>query len=154
MLELAIQIEGTVRHASVHAAGVVIGPEALTNFTPLQREANGDKIVTQFEMHAVEDVGLVKMDFLGIRNLSILGRAVEYVEINQGIKVDLDKIPLTDKKTFELLARGETMGVFQLGGSGMTKWLIELKPKVITDLSAMVALYRPGPMGSIPDYIE
>src|SRR3989344_2428566 len=154
MLELAIQIEGTVRHASVHAAGVVIGPEPLTNFTPLQREANGDKIVTQYEMHAVEDVGLVKMDFLGIRNLSILGRAVEYVEINQGIKVDLDKIPLTDKKTFELLARGETMGVFQLGGSGMTKWLIELKPKVITDLSAMVALYRPGPMGSIPDYIE
>jgi DNA polymerase III subunit alpha len=154
MLELAVEIEGTVRHASVHAAGVVIGPEPLTNYTPVQREANGDKVVTQYEMHAVEEVGLVKMDFLGIRNLSILGRAVEYVEANQSIKVDLDKIPLDDLKTYQLLARGETMGVFQLSSDGMTKWLMELQPKVITDLSAMVALYRPGPMGSIPDYIE
>jgi DNA polymerase III subunit alpha len=154
MLDLAVEIEGTVRHASVHAAGVVIAPEPLTNYTPVQKEANGDKVVTQYEMHAVEDVGLVKMDFLGIRNLSILGRAVEYVEINQSIKVDLDIIPLDDLKTYQLLARGETMGVFQLSSDGMTKWLMELQPKVITDLSAMVALYRPGPMGSIPDYIE
>jgi DNA polymerase III subunit alpha len=154
LIDLATKIEGTVRHASVHAAGVVISPEPLTNFTPLQYEANGDKVVAQYEMHAVEDVGMVKMDFLGIRNLSILGRAVEYVEANQAIKVDLDVIPLDDKKTYELLGRGETMGVFQLGSSGMTKWLMDLRPRVITDLSAMVALYRPGPMGSIPDYIE
>lgn len=154
MLDLAMKVDGTVRHASVHAAGVVIAPEDITHFTPVQREANGDKIVTQYEMHAVEDVGLVKMDFLGIRNLSILGRAVEYVEKNQSVKVNLDTIALDDKKTYELLSRGETMGVFQMGSSGMTKWLMELNPTKITDLSAMVALYRPGPMGSIPDYIE
>ncbi len=154
LLDLAIKVESTVRHASVHAAGVVISPEPLTNFTPLQRESNGDKVVSQYDMFAVEEAGLVKMDFLGIRNLSILGRAVEYVEKNAGIKVDLDDIPLDDKKTYELLGRGETMGVFQLSSAGMTKWLMELRPKVITDLSAMVALYRPGPMGSIPDYID
>ena len=154
LLDLAIKIEGTVRHASVHAAGIVISPEEMTHFTPLQRESNGDKVVCQYDMFAIEYAGLVKMDFLGIRNLSILGRAVEYVERDKFIKVDLDNIPLDDAKTYELLGRGETMGVFQLGSSGMTKWLMELRPKVITDLSAMVALYRPGPMGSIPDYIE
>lgn len=154
MLDLAIKVEGTVRHASVHAAGVVIAPDDIRKFTPIQREANGDKIITQYDMGAVEDAGLVKMDFLGIRNLSILGRAVEYVEKNTNKRVDLDKIPLDDQKTYELLARGETMGVFQLSSEGMTKWLIELRPTKITDLSAMVALYRPGPMGSIPDYIE
>lgn len=154
LLDLAVKIEGTVRHASVHAAGIVIAPQEITKFTPLQREANGDKLVSQFDMFAIEDAGLVKMDFLGIRNLSILGRAVEYVQREKGIKVDLDSIPLDDIKTYELLGRGETMGVFQLSSSGMTKWLMELKPKVITDLSAMVALYRPGPIGSIPDYIE
>ncbi len=153
MLTLAMKVDGTVRHASVHAAGVVIAPEAITNFSPVQREANGERLVTQYEMHAVEDVGLVKMDFLGIRNLSILGRAVEYVEKTRGIKVDLDTIPLDDVKTYELLTRGETMGIFQMGSAGMTKWLMELNPTKITDLSAMVALYRPGPMGSIPDYI-
>lgn len=154
LLDLAIKIEGTVRHASVHAAGIVIAPEAITHFAPLQRESNGDKVVTQYDMFAIEDAGLVKMDFLGIRNLSILGRAVEYVERERQIRVDLDNIPLDDKKTYELLGRGATMGVFQLSSSGMTKWLMELRPKVITDLSAMVALYRPGPMASIPDYIE
>ncbi len=154
LLDLAVRVESTVRHASVHAAGIVIGPESLTNFTPLQRESNGDKIVTQYDMEAVEEVGLVKMDFLGIRNLSILGRAVEYVEKNTGTRVNLDTIVLDDKKTYELLARGETMGVFQFSSAGMTKWLMDLRPKVITDLSAMVALYRPGPMGSIPDYID
>lgn len=154
LLDLAVIIEGTVRHASVHAAGIVIAPDDITQFVPLQREANGEKLVSQYDMFAVEEAGLVKMDFLGIRNLSILGRCVEYVEREKQIKIDLDNIPLDDKKTYELLARGETMGVFQLSSSGMTKWLIELRPKVITDLSAMVALYRPGPMGSIPDYIE
>jgi DNA polymerase-3 subunit alpha len=153
LLDLAMKVDGSVRHASVHAAGIVIAPEEITKFTPIQREANGDKVVTQYEMHAVEDVGLVKMDFLGIRNLSILGRAVEYVQKNRGVSVDLDNIPLDDTKTYELLSRGETMGVFQMGSEGMTKWLMELNPKKITDLSAMVALYRPGPMGSIPDYI-
>ena len=154
LLDLAIKVEGTVRHASVHAAGIVIAPEPLTHFTPLQRESNGDKVVTQYDMFAVEDVGLVKMDFLGIRNLSILGRAVEYVEKTRDIKVDLEKIPLDDVKAYELLQKGETMGVFQLSGSGMTKYLVDLKPNSILDLSAMVALYRPGPLSVIPEYIS
>lgn len=154
LLDLAVKVESTVRHASVHAAGIVIAPEPLTNFTPLQKEANGDKVVTQYDMGSVEAVGLVKMDFLGIRNLSILGRAVEYVKKNRQIEVDLDNIPLDDKRAFEILAKGETMGLFQLEGSGMTKWLVDLKPTNIYDIMAMIALYRPGPMGSIPDYIQ
>lgn len=154
LLDLACKVEGTVRHASVHAAGIVVSPTPLTDFTPLQREANGDRVVAQYDMFSVEAAGLVKLDFLGIRNLSILGRAVEFVLKNRDIKVDLDNVPLDDKKAFELLAKGETMGLFQLEGSGMTKWLVDLKPTHIYDLMAMIALYRPGPMGSIPDYIQ
>ncbi len=153
LLDMAVKIESTVRHASVHAAGVVISPQPLTEFTPLQRESDGDKVVAQYDMFAVEDVGLVKMDFLGIRNLSILGRAVEYVKKNRHIDVDLDNLPLDDQKTYDLLARGETMGVFQLSSAGMTKYLMDLKPNSIADLAAMVALYRPGPLASIPEYI-
>ena len=157
MLDLAAKIEGTVRHASVHAAGILITPEDITNYAPVQREADGDKIVSQYDMYSVVDeyngLGLVKMDLLGIRNLSILGRAVEYVKLNQGIDVNLEKLPLDDKKTFELLSRGETMGVFQLSSSGMTKYLMELKPSTIFDIMAMVALYRPGPLSIIPEYI-
>lgn len=154
LLDLAIKIEGTVRHASVHAAGIVIAPSDINNFTPLQREANGDKLVSQYDMFAVEDAGLVKMDLLGIRNLSILGRAVEFVKENKGIEVDLNKIPLSDAKAFKILANGDTMGVFQLSSSGMTRYLVDLKPSSIADLAAMVALYRPGPLGVIPDYIQ
>ncbi len=158
LLDMAQDIEGTIRHASVHAAGIVVSPEEMTNYTPLQREANGDKVVAQYDMHSIMDeyggAGLVKMDFLGIRNLSILGRAVEYVKANTGIAVDLNNIPLDDTKTYDLLSRGETMGVFQLSSDGMTKNLMELRPTRIQDLSAMVALYRPGPMGIIPEYIE
>lgn len=154
LLDLAVKIEGTVRHASVHAAGIVIAPEDITNFTPLQRESNGDKLVCQYDMFAIEDAGLVKMDFLGIRNLSILGKAVEYVKENRKKEVDLDKIPLNDPKAFELLAKGDTMGVFQLSSEGMTKYLVDLKPSSIADIAAMVALYRPGPLGVIPEYIQ
>ncbi|MBI3485670.1 DNA polymerase III subunit alpha [Candidatus Daviesbacteria bacterium] len=153
LLDLAVKVEGTVRHASVHAAGIVIAPEPLTNYTPLQRESNGEKIVAQYDMFSVEEVGLVKMDFLGIRNLSILGRAVEYVKNNRGIEVDLQNVDLNDKKAFEVLSKGETMGLFQLEGSGMTKHLVDLKPNSIFDIMAMIALYRPGPMGIIPEYI-
>jgi DNA polymerase-3 subunit alpha len=153
LFELAVKVEGSVRHASVHAAGIVISPEPMVNYAPLQREANGDKIVIQYDFHMVEEIGLVKMDFLGIRNLSILGRAVEYVKANRGIEVDLEKIPLDDPKSFALLARGETMGLFQLEGSGMTKYLMELRPTNFFDISAMLALYRPGPISVIPEYI-
>lgn len=154
ILDFAQKIEGSVRHVSVHAAGVVISPDELTNHLPLQREPNGDKVITQYDMHAVEDIGLLKMDFLGIRNLSILGNAIDLIEKIKGEKINLEKIPLDDKKSFDLLARGETMGLFQLGGSGMTRYLKELKPTNITDIMAMIALFRPGPMANIPTYIS
>jgi DNA polymerase-3 subunit alpha len=154
LLNLAQKVEGNARHVSVHAAGVVIGPSALTDFTPLQKEASGEKIITQFEMHDIEEVGLVKMDFLGIRNLSILGQAVEIVQETTGHEIDLSKIPLDDKKAFELMARGETMGLFQLGGTGMTRYLKELRPTNIFDIMAMISLFRPGPMNSIPEFIQ
>lgn len=153
IVDLAHEVEGSARHLSVHAAGVVVAPTSLTDFTPLQLEPSGDKVITQYEMHACEDVGLIKFDVLGIRNLSILGAAIEIVEQTRGINIDIRKIPLDDKKTFEMLGRGETMGVFQLGGSGMTRYLKDLKPTKIEDLMAMVALFRPGPMSVIPEYI-
>ena len=154
LLDLAQKVEGCARHTSIHAAGVVISPTALTDFTPVQYETGGTHITTQYEMHTVESAGLLKMDFLGIRNLAILGKAVEFVEKTTGEKVDIYSLPFDDKPTFEMLARGETMGTFQLGGSGMTRWLKELQPTTINDIMAMVALYRPGPMDSIPEYVR
>lgn len=154
VLDLALQMEGSARHVSVHAAGVVVAPTDITDFAPVQKEPSGDKIITQYEMHACEDVGLIKFDILGIRNLSILGSAVDIVKTRLGISVDLHKIPLDDKKTFEMLTLGQTMGVFQLASGGMTKYLMELKPSRIEDLMAMVALYRPGPISQIPEYIK
>ncbi|HPV70826.1 MAG TPA: DNA polymerase III subunit alpha [Candidatus Magasanikbacteria bacterium] len=154
LLDLAQKIEGCARHTSQHAAGVVISPRPLTDFTPLQRESDGDRITTQYEMHAVEDAGVLKMDFLGVRNLSILGDAIKIVEKTRGVKVDLDNIPWDDPAAFAMLARGETGGLFQLGGSGMTRYLEELKPTSIFDIMAMVALFRPGPMESIPEFIR
>ncbi len=154
LLDLAQKVEGNARHVSVHAAGVVIAPKALTNYTSLQKENTGEKIITQFEMHDIEDVGLVKMDFLGIRNLSILGESVRIVKETTGRSVDLATIPYDDKKAFEILAHGETMGLFQLGGTGMTRYLKELRPTNIFDIMAMISLFRPGPMNSIPEFIE
>ena len=154
ILDLAIQIEGNARHLSVHAAGVVVSPTEITDFTPVQLEPSGDKIITQYEMHACEDVGLIKFDILGIRNLSILGASIEIVKQTQNIDIDLHAIPLNDKKTFDMLSRGETMGTFQMGGGGLTKFLKELKPERVEDLMAMVALYRPGPISQIPEYIK
>ncbi|PIT91382.1 DNA polymerase III subunit alpha [Candidatus Kaiserbacteria bacterium CG10_big_fil_rev_8_21_14_0_10_49_17] len=155
VLDLAMKIEGCARHIGVHAAGVVISPTPLTDYVPLQYDPKGGKLVTQYNMHSVgeDGVGLLKFDFLGITNLAILADAVERVEAIQGIAVDIENIPLDDTKTFEMLARGETMGLFQLNGSGMTHFLKELKPSSIHDINAMVALYRPGPMDVIPEYI-
>ncbi len=154
ILDLAIQIEGNARHVSVHAAGVVISPNEIVNFTPIQKEPSGEKIITQYEMHAAEDVGLIKFDILGIRNLSILGEAINIVNKTKGIKIDIKSIPLDDNKTFLMLGKGQTMGVFQLSSSGMTKYLIDLKPERVEDLMVMVALYRPGPIAVIPEYIK
>lgn len=154
LLDFARTVEGCARHHSIHAAGVVISPGPLTDFTPIQLDTDSGINVTQYEMKSVEEAGLVKMDFLGIRNLSILGRTIEIVKRTRGKDVDILNIPLDDKKTFEMLARGETFGVFQLGGRGMTRYLMELKPTAIHDIMAMVALFRPGPMESIPEYIK
>jgi DNA polymerase-3 subunit alpha len=156
VIDLARRIEGRVRHVGVHAAGVVIAPAPLTEFVPVQPDPKTGKLITQYEMHSVgeDGVGLLKFDFLGITNLSILADAVRRVEKIHGIKVDIEHIPVDDPKTFEMLARGETMGLFQLNGSGMTAFLKQLRPSSIHDINAMVALYRPGPMESIPQYIE
>ena len=154
ILDYARGIEGNVRHISVHAAGVVISPGLLEEFVPTQKDPKGGKIITQYDMRGVEDAGLIKFDFLGIRNLAILGDAVHLVQKLQGKDIDIENIPLDDPKTFKLLAEGKTIGLFQLNGSGMTKWLKELRPTTIHDINAMVALYRPGPMEMIPEYIK
>ncbi|MBX9906908.1 DNA polymerase III subunit alpha [Patescibacteria group bacterium] len=156
IIDLAKKIEGKARHISVHAAGVVISPEPLTHFVPVQPDPKGGKIITQYDMYSVgeDGVGLLKFDFLGIKNLAILAESVKRVARIRNIDVDIENVPIDDKLTFEMLARGETMGVFQMGGSGMTHFLKELKPSSIHDINAMVALYRPGPMESIPQYIE
>jgi DNA polymerase-3 subunit alpha len=156
VIDLAKQIEGRVRHLGVHAAGVVIAPEPLNQYVPIQIDSKTGKSITQYEMHSVgeDGVGLLKFDFLGIKNLAILADAVKRVKILHDIEVDIEDIPLDDPKTFEMLARGETMGLFQLNGTGMTSFLKQLKPTTIHDINAMVALYRPGPMEMIPQYIE
>lgn len=153
IIDLAQRIEGCVRHTGVHAAGVVIAPTPLTNWTPLQTDSKTGKLITQYDMHSVEDVGLLKFDFLGIKNLSILADSIARVSERRGVVIDIENIPLDDTKTFEMLARGETEGTFQLNGSGMTRYLKELRPTTIHDINAMVALYRPGPMETIPNYI-
>jgi DNA polymerase-3 subunit alpha len=154
IIDLAKKMEGCVRHFSVHAAGVVIAPTELTDFVPIQNDPKGGDKITQYDMHYVEEVGLPKFDFLGIRNLSILSDAVSLVKRIHDKNIDIDKIDLEDKKTFDMLARGETMGLFQLNGSGLTSFLKQLKPSSIHDINAMVALYRPGPLESIPEYIR
>lgn len=154
LLDVAQRVEGSARHVSVHAAGVVIAPKPLTEYTALQKESGGEKLITQYEMKSVEDAGVLKMDFLGLKNLSILGRAREIIRNTKGVDVDPYKIPLDDEKTYKMLGEGDTIGVFQLSGDGMTKHLKELKPSNVRDIMAMVALYRPGPMESIPEYIR
>lgn len=155
LVDVARKLEGVARHASVHAAGVVIADKPLVEYTPLQRESKGNKIVTQYDMYTVgeDGVGLLKMDFLGLRNLTIMSQALSFIEKVQGKKVDLYSIPLTDKKTFTMLSEGETTGVFQLESAGMRRYIKELKPTTIYDLMAMVALFRPGPMQVIPQFI-
>jgi DNA polymerase-3 subunit alpha len=156
LIDLAKKLEGVARHASVHAAGVVIADKDITEYTPLQRETRGGKIITQYDMYTVgeDGVGLLKMDFLGLRNLTIIQEALRFIKENRNEKVDFSQLPLDDKKTYKLLASGENTGIFQLESAGMRRYIKELKPTSIFDLMAMVALYRPGPMQNIPDFIE
>jgi len=156
LLDVAQKLEGVARHASVHAAGVVIGDKPLVEYTPLQKESKGDRIITQYDMYTVGEygVGLLKMDFLGLRNLTILSQALRIIKEVHAIDIDLTKIPLDDKKTFTMLSKAETTGIFQLESSGMRRYIKELRPTTIFDLMAMVALFRPGPMQVIPEFIK
>jgi DNA polymerase III subunit alpha len=158
ILDLAQKIEGNARHVGVHAAGVVIAPKPVTEYAPIQLDPKGGKTITQYDMYSLVDeyggIGLLKFDILGLTNLAVLADSVARVKERLGVDVDLDKIPLDDGKVYEMLAAGRTLGVFQMAGSGMTAYLKDLKPTVIHDLNAMVALYRPGPMAFIPEYIQ
>ncbi|RTG98839.1 DNA polymerase III subunit alpha [Thermus scotoductus] len=153
VIEVAMRLEGLNRHASVHAAGVVIAAEPLTDLVPLMRDQEG-RPVTQYDMGAVEALGLLKMDFLGLRTLTFLDEAKKIVKESKGVELDYDRLPLDDPKTFALLARGETKGVFQLESGGMTATVRGLKPRRLEDIIALVSLYRPGPMEHIPTYIR
>jgi len=156
LIDSARKLEGLVRHASTHAAGVVISHDPLTEYVPLQLVGKGNQhaVMTQFHMENIARLGLLKMDFLGLSNLTILAKATETVKEKRGISIDLPSIPLNDSKTFKLLASGETKGIFQLEGSGMRRYIEELKPTNFSDIAAMVALYRPGPMEQIPTFIK
>ncbi|MCR4274456.1 MAG: DNA polymerase III subunit alpha [Candidatus Campbellbacteria bacterium] len=154
IIDMAKKIEGCARHISVHAAGVVISPIPLIDIVPTQFDPKGEgKLLTQYDMHAVEDIGLLKLDFLGLKNLAILAEAIRRVRKIYDVAIDVETLPIDDTKTFEMLARGDTMAVFQLSGQAMTQFLKELRPTSIHDINAMVALYRPGPMKNIPEYI-
>jgi DNA polymerase III subunit alpha len=160
VVDIARKLEGGARHASMHAAGIVITPTPLIDYMPLQFEPDGDRIITQYDMYALDvnaandALGVVKLDLLGIRNLSILGASVRLAEARHNIKIDIYTLPHPDPKTFKLLCDGHTFGVFQMGSSGMTRYIMDLKPKSIFDIMAMIALYRPGPMAIIPEYIQ
>jgi DNA polymerase III subunit alpha len=155
VLDYAIRLEGTVRHVGTHACAVVISEKDLTNYTALQFGSSGNgEIVTQFSAKPLEDLGLLKMDFLGLRNLTVIETTQKIVKRTRDEDVDVNSVPLDDKETFELLQRGETTGVFQLESGGMRRYLKELKPTQFDDIVAMGALYRPGPMEWIPTYIK
>ena len=154
VIDIGQKLEGLARHASVHAAGVVIADEPLTNFVPLYKASGSEDLVTQFEGPMVEKVGLLKMDFLGLKTLSVLERACQLVTEVHGVEIDLEQLDLTDAKVFELFAAGKTKGIFQFESGGMQNLLMKMKPDRIEDLIAANALYRPGPMILIPDYID
>jgi len=147
VFDLAVKLEGTIRSHGIHAAAVVIAPDEIVKFVPLERGSKG-VISTQYSMNPTEDLGLLKMDFLGLSNLTIINNALRSIKRVHGVNIDLDELPMDDKKTYELLQRGDTTGVFQLESSGMKRYLKELKPTEFSDIIAMCALYRPGPLGA------
>ncbi len=153
LIDTARGVEGVARHAGTHAAGVVVADQALTNYVPVQRATRGDSAMTQYDMKVLDKIGLLKMDFLGLANLTMLSKALDNVKQVRGIELDLGKLPLDDPSTYAMLSRGETRTVFQLEGSGMTRSVQELQPSSLDHLAALVALYRPGPMAHIPSYV-
>jgi len=159
LVDVAIHMEGTVRNAGTHAAGLVISDKPITEYLPIHRPTSGSdespiKTVTQFEMGILDSMGMLKVDFLGLSTLTVMARACELIKQRHGKEYDLNNIPVDDPKTFELLGEGKTAGVFQLEGTGMTRYVVEMKPKNLDHIIAMVALYRPGPMDFIPSYIK
>ncbi|GAA0513241.1 DNA polymerase III subunit alpha [Deinococcus depolymerans] len=152
--EFAQKLEGLTRHASVHAAGVVIGKTQLTDLVPVMRDTSGAGMVCQYDMKAVEDIGLIKMDFLGLRTLSFLDEAKRIMRESKGVEIDFDTIPFDDRITYDLMSRGDTKGVFQLEGAGIADASRRLKPRRLADIIALSALYRPGPMENIPTYVR
>ncbi len=154
LIDTALRLEGLTRHDSVHAAGVVISAEPLVENIPVQKADDGIGLVTGYPANVLEKIGLIKMDFLGLANLTILARAVKNVKKSHGTDIDVLKLPLDDRKTYDLLGRGECSGVFQLEGGQMRRYIAELKPNTVAEVAAMVALYRPGPMAQIPRYIK
>jgi len=155
LINFAKKLEGRVRHASTHACGVVIATEPLENLIPLQYSPKSDEtVITQYEMYTIEDLGLLKMDLLGLKNLTVIEDCLARVYEVQNKSLNIENIPLDDKKTYKLLQNGDTKGVFQLEGEGMTRYLKQLKPTEFEDITAMIALYRPGPISFIPDFIK
>ncbi len=155
ILDYALRLEGVARHHSTHACGVLITKNPLTEYVPIQFASSSDRsIISQYSLHPVEDLGLLKMDFLGLKNLTIIESALKIIKNTRGLDINIDNIPIDDKATYKLFQDGETTGVFQFESSGMKRYLRELKPTVFEDIIAMVALYRPGPIEWIPDYID
>ena len=153
VLSFAETLEGAARHTGIHAAGVIIAPADLMQYIPVKADKNTDLLVTQYDGSVVENMGMLKMDFLGLKTLSIIKDALALIEKNHGQRIDIDQVPLTDAKTFELYQRGDTIATFQFESEGMRQWLVKLKPSNIEDLIAMNALYRPGPMQFIPNFV-
>jgi len=154
LIDFSKKLEGVARHASTHACGVVISSEPLDNLVPLQNPTQNDRtVVTQYEMYSIEDLGLLKMDFLGLKNLTIIEDTLTRIYSVQNKKIEIEKIPFDDKKTYKLLQQGKTTGVFQMESEGFKRYLKELKPNVFEDIVSMIALYRPGPIKFIPEYI-
>ncbi|HXB04442.1 MAG TPA: DNA polymerase III subunit alpha [Candidatus Angelobacter sp.] len=153
LIDVARTLEGVSRNVSTHAAGVVIAPEPLVRYTPLQYGPGREAVVTQYDMKAVGDIGLLKIDFLGLQNLDIIATSMRLIKETRGIEIDLEHLPLDDAKTYELIANGDTHGVFQFEGAGMRRMLMDMRPQSFGDVSAAVALFRPGPMVNIPAFI-
>ena len=154
ILALAERLEGSVRNTGIHAAGIIIAPDDITKYIPVSTSKDSDLLITQFDGKVIESAGMLKMDFLGLKTLTIIVDALNLIERNHGIKIDIDDIPLDDEKTYQLYQRGDTIGTFQFESEGMRMYLKDLKPTNIEDLIAMNALYRPGPMQFIPDFIN
>src|SRR5690606_23439317 len=157
-LRYACMLEGNVRNTGVHACGVIIGQTDISDVVPIStaedKETKEKLLVTQFEGSVIEETGLIKMDFLGLKTLSIIKDAITNIEINRGVKINIDEIDMEDKKTYQLYCNGQTTGTFQFESAGMQKYLKELQPSKFEDLIAMNALYRPGPMEYIPEFIR